>query len=239
MKHIFLILFILIFGVINAQSKKKQIEILNYKLDSIKIILKSEQKSNLYKDSKILELENKLESDKIEIDNLKNDISVQSKELSNRKNRIEEIQKKNKEKSDSLDILKTKLKSRITEISIDTAFIDRSNFFKPIKKQDRDIENWLEQFSLTSYNVCTFKDDDIDWIYKDVLIKTRTYKQGIFLKEIFVAGEGVGELYIPLISISDAKIIFKDFIDTPDFCFKDCQITKDTYGVLVTWSCYP
>ena len=238
MKHIFLILFILIYGLINAQSKKKQIEILNCRLDSIKNILKSEQKSNLDKDSKIHELENKIGSDKIEINNLENDISSQSKELSKNKTRIEELLRKSKEKSDSLVILKTRLNSRVSEIVIDTALINRSNFFKPVKKQEKDIEDWLNQFSLTSCNVCTFKDDDIDWIYKDVIIQIKTYKEGIFLKEIFVAGESVGELYIPLISISDAKIMFKDFINNPEFCFKDCQITKDSYGVLVSWSCY-
>jgi hypothetical protein len=229
----------LIFGLINAQSKKKQIELLNNQLDSIKNTLKSEQISVKERNSLIHELETKIRYNIIEINNLIDRISSNSKELLISTTQIEGLQKKNKEKSDSLVVLRIKLSSGTSEIAIDTTLINRSNFFKPIKKEDKDIEDWLKQFSLTSFNVCTFKNDDIDWIYNDAIIQTRTYKEGIFLKEIFIAGEGGGELYIPLISISDAKIIFKDFINNPGFCFKDCQINNDTYGILISWSCYP
>ena len=62
MKHIILIAFILFNYLINAQSKKEQIEILNIRIDSLKEVLKNEQKVNLDKLNEISVLTEKVQS---------------------------------------------------------------------------------------------------------------------------------------------------------------------------------
>ncbi len=110
MKYLVIISFLIIFGWINAQSKKKQIEILNKRVDSLNEIVGSERKINLDKSNKISELTQTITNLESSISSLKSDVIKLTSELQSRELEITNLKTHIKIKSDSLSLLTSELK---------------------------------------------------------------------------------------------------------------------------------
>ena len=82
-----IILFLSLICTLNlfSQSKKKQIQILTNRIDSLNNVLLKAEKSISVKDDKIDNLEKRITKKDLEITNLKNEILFKSEELSSNK----------------------------------------------------------------------------------------------------------------------------------------------------------
>jgi uncharacterized protein (TIGR02145 family) len=112
MKHIVLITFLFLVGLINAQSKKEQIEILNKRVDSLNEVVGSERKINLDKSNKISELTNTITNLESSISSLNANVSKLTSELQQTKTEsatktqdLAKLQAQLKTKTDSLDLV--------------------------------------------------------------------------------------------------------------------------------------
>jgi hypothetical protein len=74
MKKILFILLLLISIIVDAQSRKKQIEILKYKIDSLNSLLFQERNANSIKIKELISVNNKYESQVIDLNNQKDQI---------------------------------------------------------------------------------------------------------------------------------------------------------------------
>jgi chromosome segregation ATPase len=179
-----------------SQSKKKQIQILTNRIDSLNNVLLKAEKSISDKGDKIDNLEKRITKKDLEITNLKNEILFKSEELSSNKKNTEELLRKKNEKIDSLsELLVQQIENRNKIINPNPYRIDYSTFNKPAKNKNDGIEEWLEQFTLISTNKIELldkevsdhyggsSDSDID-TYGIVQIKTDMYKEGIDISKI-------------------------------------------------------
>lgn len=112
MKHILLITFLFLVGLINAQSKKEQIEILNKRVDSLNEVVGSERKTNLDKSNKISELTKTITNLESSISSLNADVSRLNSELQQSKTEsatktqdLAKLQAQLKTKTDSLALV--------------------------------------------------------------------------------------------------------------------------------------
>jgi uncharacterized protein (TIGR02145 family) len=103
-------------GLLNAQSKKEQIEILNKRVDSLKEIVGSERKINLDKSTKISELTNTITNLESSISSLNTDVSKLTSQLQQSKTEsvtkaqeISKLQAQLKTKTDSLTLVLNEL----------------------------------------------------------------------------------------------------------------------------------
>jgi hypothetical protein len=117
MKHLILTSFLIIVGLINAQSKKEQIEILNKRVDSLNATIGSERSSN---QNKITELKSSISNLEVQVKNLSDDVAFISREIQEsysdyiknqkqiveNKTEISRLQSALKLKSDSLYLIK-------------------------------------------------------------------------------------------------------------------------------------
>jgi len=98
-------------GLLNAQSKKEQIEILNKRVDSLNEVVGSERKINLDKSTKISELTNTITNLESSIKSLNSDVSKLSSELQQSKT-------ESATKTQDLAKLQTQLKTKTDSLAL-------------------------------------------------------------------------------------------------------------------------
>jgi len=111
MKRILFVVSMLMVGLLNAQSKKEQIEILNKRVDSLNQVVSSERKINQDKSTKISELTNTITNLESSIKSLNSDLSKLSSEL-------QQSNTESATKSQDLAKLQTQLKTKTDSLAL-------------------------------------------------------------------------------------------------------------------------
>ena len=242
MKHIILFLSLICCLNLFSQSKKKQIQILTNRIDSLNNVLLKAEKSISDKGDKIDNLEKRITKKDLEITNLKNEILFKSEELSSNKKNTEELLRKKNEKIDSLsELLVQQIENRNKIISPNPYRIDYLTFNKPAKNKNDGIEEWLEQFTLISTNsierICN-PENLIESFHED----KSYFLEGIIFKKILFYEEDYYEIDIPLLKLHEAKRMFKPLLDNSarnkSAYLVEPKFEQIGFGVKISWGYY-
>jgi len=144
MKRILFVVSMLMVGLLNAQSKKEQIEILNKRVDSLNQVVSSERKINQDKSTKISELTNTITNLESSIKSLNSDLSKLSSELQQSKTEsatksqdLAKLQTLLKTKTDSLTLVHSELEklkpAPKTTVTTTTNQVTQTGPYKSVK----------------------------------------------------------------------------------------------------------
>ena len=219
-KTITVFLVIMSISVVNAQSKKKQIETLTYNLDSVSTVLLKEKDSIQMLNSTKLVLESQISSLKNEIESKDDKIESLTKEVKSLKQYNQLLVTDLNLKSDSLKHLNRSISKNISSLQDSILKITSQSKKKkhkvlcnkgypsPYSKQE--ITLWLKQFKVISKIERELVNPD-DEMYNGYTANS-FYENGITLEESYGYESVTIRIVFPGIQVTDVKKIFKNLI---------------------------
>jgi hypothetical protein len=250
-----------------SQSKKEQIEILTNRVDSLNRVLGSERSLNqsVLNDvnSKVSKLESQIDlitSDvsilTIELQESKGDLLTKQKEiiesqraLSSKDKEIASIKKENLILLDSLALVR----KTVELINKDSVFtmnkVKKENYEIKILDKDEDIWAYLSNFNLLETYSYDVQDPEMGNPYHDpshgedpyarLEIIESMFEKGIILLHCEIHEGSTYELYIPMLSIIEAKYLLEDLCKNMGGCTppEEVEVEFSVFqaGVLISW----
>jgi hypothetical protein len=239
MKFIIICLCLTISGCILAQSKKVQIQTLTMRLDSLKKASDTERNFNniaiVEQKTKIINYEKQISSLNTTLFELNKDLSFKSTKLVNLDKQIDNLNTVIRLKSDSIKLL-IDSKSHETDL---TEFGIQINYTLLNKPDYNSLEDWLSQFTLVAKNKFSYTDNDLANYYAGGDTRVDLYGEVIFIYSMYregivflVRGEherASYQLFIPLITISDAKKNIENLCKKMGYCITPEKMKIDFF----------